>query len=141
MKTQFLLPSLVAALLFGAGCQSPVSSGVSSRVVVTGDRIVDASLKTDNPGVARHVALSGATTRRLPDGRLQVQALLESTDHRDYAIQYLFRWFDESGMEPKFAGERPWMQATIHGGEIFRAEAVSPIPNPSSFVVELRSLR
>lgn len=133
------LPILAAVALFAAGCQSPVTSGESMSVIVTGDRIVGASLRVDHPGVARHVALAGATTALTPDGFLRVQAHLVSTDHRDYAVQYKFRFFDANGMEA-FGPDRPWQVATIHGGEALRAEAVSPTPATgiSSFVVQLR---
>lgn len=141
MKTTFHPLLLAAVLLTAAGCQSPVTSGVSSRVVVSGDRVIDASLRIDHPGVARHVALAGAQTRLTSDGFLRVIAQLESTDHRDYAVQYKFRWFDEAGMEVTYGGERPWQQATIHGGETFPASAVSPIRDPSGFVIQLRPIR
>lgn len=140
MKKQVILVTLAASIALGAGCQSPVTSGFSSRVAVSGDRIIDASLKTDNPGVARHVALASAQTQLTSDGFLKVIAQLASTDHRDYAVQYKFRWFDETGMEVTFGGERPWQQATIHGGETFPAVAVSPIRAPSAFVVQLRAI-
>lgn len=132
-----ILPLLAAAALFAAGCQSPVTSGESMSVFTSGDRVVGASLRVDDPGVARHVAITGATTALTPDGLLRVQAHLTSTDHRDYAVQYKFRFFDANGMQV-FGPDRPWQVAMIHGGEELRAEAVAPARDVASFVVLLR---
>ena len=128
---------LLAAALFAAGCQSPVTSGESMTVLTSGDRVVGASLRVDDPGVARHVSLTGATTALASDGFLHVQAHLTSTDHRDYAVQYKFRFFDANGMQV-FGPDRPWQVAMLHGGEDFRADAVAPALNVASFIVMLR---
>lgn len=129
-----------SALLLLQGCQSPVTSGVSTAVAVTGDRIVEASLQVDDRGVARHVSLVGATTQLLPNGLLRVQARLASTDRRDFKIQYRFRWFDEAGMEVTTGGGSPWIVVVLHGGEDVPLSGVSPLPDVSAFTVAVRRL-
>lgn len=142
MKKQvFGLSCVCAMLVLGAGCLAPSTAGQQSTIVVEGDRVISASLKTDSPWAARHVALSGATTALLPNGLLQVQAHLTSTDKRDYALQYKFYWYDVRGMEIKADAERPWQQATIHGGEGFRANGVAPSDSVATVVIAVRPLR
>jgi uncharacterized protein YcfL len=111
-----------------------------ASVVVDGDVAIDASLATDNSGVARHVSLVGVTTRMLDNGLLRVQARLASNDHRDYAVQYKFRWYDANGMEIGGGGSSPWLPITIHGGEVVQPEGVAPRAGVSSLVVEVRKL-
>lgn len=132
------LAAACAAAAMLAGCQSPVSSGMRAAVAVDGDVAVDASLATDNSGVARHVALVGVTTHLMDNGMLRVQARLSSNDHRDYTVQYKFRWYDANGME--MGGSSPWLPITIHGGELVQPEGVSPMAGVSAVVVEVRKL-
>lgn len=136
--TKTLAAACAAAAMF-AGCQSPVTSGMHASVAVDGDVAINASLTTDNSGVGRHVALAGVTTYLLENGLLKVQARLASNDHRDYAVQYKFRWYDAHGMEIA-ADSRPWLPLTIHGGEIVQPEGVSPTAGVSAVVVEVRKL-
>lgn len=136
--TKTLVAACAAAAIL-AGCQSPVTSGMRSSVAVNGDVVIDASLSTDNSGVARHVSLVGVTTYLLDSGLLKVQARLASNDHRDYAVQYKFRWYDAHGME--IAGDsRPWLPLTLHGGEVVQPEGVSPKAGIGAVVVEVRKL-
>ena len=142
MKRKTTTAALFAAsaLLLLPGCQSPVTTGVSTAVSVSGDRIVDASLQVDDRGVARHVSLVGATTHLLPNGLLRVQARLASTDRREFRIQYRFRWFDEAGLEVTTGGGSPWIAAVLHGGEDIPLSGVSPRPDVSAFTVSVRRL-
>lgn len=138
MKTIRILAIAVASVALLAGCQSPVTSGMRASVAVDGDVAIDASLATDNSGVARHVSLVGVTTHLLGNGMLRVQARLASNDHRDYTVQYKFRWYDASGME--MGGQSPWLPLTIHGGELVQPEGVSPMAGVASVVVQVRKL-
>ncbi len=133
------LVAACAAVAILVGCQSPITSGMHTAVAVDGDVVINASLSTDNSGVARHVSLVGVTTKLLGNGLLKVQAQLASNDHRDYNVQYKFRWYDAHGMEIA-GGTRPWLHVTIHGGEITSPEGVSPAPGVSAVVVEVRKL-
>lgn len=128
----------VAAML--AGCQSPVTSGMHASVAVDGDVAINASLTTDNSGVGRHVSLVGVTTFLMDNGLLKAQARLASNDHRDYAIQYKFRWYDAHGMEINGGGPSPWLPLTIHGGEIVQPTGVSPRAGVAALVIEVRKL-
>lgn len=142
MKQQWFGLSCVCAILaLGAGCLAPSTAGQQTTVQVDGDRVISAELRTDSPWAARHVALSGVTTALLPNGLLQVQAHLTSTDKRDVALQYKFRWYDVRGMEIEAGAERPWQQATLHGGEGFRANGVAPSDSVATVVVAVRPLR
>lgn len=134
------LAAACAAAAILAGCQSPVTSGMRASVAVDGDVAINASLTTDNSGVARHVSLVGVTTHLLGNGLLKVQARLASNDHRDYTVQYKFRWYDAHGMELGGDGSSPWLPITIHGGEIVQPEGVSPRAGVASVVVEVRKL-
>ena len=133
------LAAAFAAAAILAGCQSPVTSGMHASVAVDGEVAIDASLATDNSGVARHVSLVGVSTQLLGNGLLKVQARLASNDHRDYSVQYKFRWYDAHGMEIA-AGTRPWLPLVIHGGEIVQPEGVSPAQGVTAVVVEVRKL-
>ena len=133
-----LAAAMAAAAL--AGCQSPVSSGMRSTIAVEGDVAVSASLNTDNPGVARHIALVGVTTQLLPTGLLKVQARIASNDNRDYPVQYKFRWFDAYGMEILDNGSTPWLPLVIHGGEVATGEGVSPKPGIAAVTVQVRKM-
>jgi uncharacterized protein YcfL len=133
------LAAICAAAAFLAGCQSPVTSGMNASVAVDGDVAINATLSTDNLGVSRHVSLVGVSTQLLANGLLKVQARLASNDHRDYAVQYKFRWYDASGMEIA-AGTRQWLPLTIHGGEIVQPEGISPTAGVAALVVEVRKL-
>ncbi|MBR4612925.1 MAG: DUF1425 domain-containing protein [Kiritimatiellae bacterium] len=136
--TKTLAAACAAAAMF-AGCQSPVTSGMHANVLVDGDVAINASLTTDNSGVGRHVALVGVTTYQLGNGLLKVQARLASNDHRDYAVQYKFRWYDAHGMEIA-SHTRPWLPLTIHGGEVVQPEGVSPTAGVTAVVIEVRKL-
>lgn len=138
ITTRSLVAVCAAAAIF-AGCQSPITSGTQASVAVNGDVAIDASLTTDNSGVARHVSLVGVSTKLLGNGLLKVQARLQSNDHRDYKVQYKFRWYDANGMEIA-AGTRPWIPLVIHGGEIVQPEGVSPQAGVTGVVVEVRKL-
>jgi uncharacterized protein YcfL len=136
--TKGMVAACAAAVIL-AGCQSPVTSGMRASVAVDGDVAINASLDTDNSSVARHVSLVGVSTQLLDNGLLKVQARIASNDHRDYTVQYKFRWYDAHGME--IAGNsRPWAPITIHGGEIVQAEGVSPKPGVAAVIVEVRKL-
>lgn len=130
--------AVAAMMAVLAGCQSPVTAGAHGKVSVSGDSIINATLAVDNPAFARHISLTDVRTRLLPNGLLQVQAVLQSTDRRDYSVQYKFRWFDETGMEITGTGHEPWMTAVVHGGETISAIGVSPQSGVAAVAVAVR---
>lgn len=138
-RFSLLIPLAAAALL--VGCQSPHSAGQRGLVSVVGDRVVNASLETSDKGLARHVSLVGFNTQLLPNGLLKAEARLGSTDHRDYSIQYKFRWFDAAGMEITTGDGAPWLPIVIHGGESVPATATSPLPGVTAVTVSIRHLK
>lgn len=141
MKTLHALAFAAISAAMLAGCQSPVSSGARAAVNVTGDAIIAASLSSDNPSLARHIALTGVRTRLLPNGLLEAQASIESNDKRDYLIQYKFKWFDDAGMEIPNVGQEPWVVAMVHGGEILNAIGVAPRQNIVGLTVSVRKAK
>lgn len=144
MKTLFSLRTLCLLALCATFCgciSSQNTAGQSAKVSISGDRVIDAELVINSPWVARHVALTGVTTKVLDNGLLKAQIHLTSTDKRDYAIQYKVKFFDYNGMEIKDAFSRPWQQATLHGGEDFQGEAVASSGNVASLQVFVRPVR
>jgi uncharacterized protein YcfL len=140
MKLHSVCSTILASAVFiMAGCQTPVTSGQYSKIHVSGDQIIQASLQTDNLALSRHVSVVGVNTKLLSNGLLKAEASIGSTDHRDYSIYYKFYWYDNDGMEMKVGDGEPWMFKQLHGGEFVTVTSVAPFKGAASLKVAIRS--
>lgn len=140
MKKLAFLFSGAALLLLHAGCQSPNTTGMSTRINAVGDNPqLSAKVRYDDTRMAGQLQVLGAITRQNPDAFIIAQVEVQNLTRKNYPFQYLFSWFDQNGMEI-YPGKRPWQQKVLHGGEIANLQGVSPYPDAVEFKIHFRAL-
>ena len=130
MKVRRLFLGILAlGLSLLCGCMVPQDT---SGVVVVNSR-----LYVYNPAFAVNVAFVQDAIKRTPEGFLQVQTTVQSTNRDDWHCQYRFVWFDMNGMMQTHAPS-PWRPCVLHGAQTTVLEVVSPLRDAGSFRLEIR---
>lgn len=58
----------------------------------------------------------------------------------DFALQYMFTWFDANDIELQ-SDSSHWMRQTLHGGEAVSLQSTAPDVSAAKYVVRIRHVR
>jgi uncharacterized protein YcfL len=133
MKT-ILLPAVVAASLFAAGCHT-VNTTETAQPAFQRNMVAEKRVITDST-LARKVEVLGANTSLTPGGFLKVQVELRNNKSSLQKFSYKWEWFDENGMAVGGATSVT-LSRQIEGKETLFVTAVAPVITARDFRLKL----
>lgn len=133
MKT-ILLPVVVAASLFAAGCQT-VNTTETAQPAYQRNMVAEKRVITDS-SLARKVEVLGANSSLTPGGFLKVQVELRNNKSSMQKFSYRWEWFDENGMAVGGATSVA-LSRQIEGKETLFVTAIAPAVTARDFRLKL----
>lgn len=128
---------LLTALAFIGGCKSvntvqPAFSQATITPVADKRVITDSGLNR----IARVVAIRQGTA----SGNLRLDVDVLNTSSNQQRFNYLFEWFDETGMQV-YTPMSKWEGKIIEGGETITLVGIAPTPKAKDFRLKFQKSR
>ena len=120
-----------------AGGMEVVQSEGGSAKVRADDECFGNWISVDDAVIARSAAGFAIASVRLRNGLTDVD---DDNREDDFAMQYMFTWFDGNGVEMNADGAK-WMRLTLHGGEAVTFSSTAADGSAVKYVLRLRHVR
>lgn len=129
--------SILLALLFAAGCNSPVNTIDKANPDAT-PTLVDSRVNIFDNSLADRLQLVAVNEAQAGD-LLQVQVTMQNIQVRARSFAYQFQWIQQNGMV--VTSPTPiWNPSHVEGGQTVSISAVAPNPKVVDFRLSLREI-
>lgn len=136
MKT-FATLTLLASLLFAAGCSTPVNTIDKANPDAT-PTVVDSRVDIYDNNLAKRLKLVGVNEAQVGD-LLQIQVTMQNIQVKPRSFAYQFQWIRQNGMN--VTSPPPiWTPSHVEGGQTVAISAVAPNPDVVDFRLSLREI-
>lgn len=119
-----------ALLILGTACRATHSGAQNTYEGTEGSAQVESSVA--NADLASRLKIVNPKTRRLADGRLQVQFDLQNASSTQTEFAYSVEWFDASGFIVS-TGQRGFEAMNLGGGAVRTLNITAPTPGSASW--------
>lgn len=123
-------------LIAGAACRASHHGNQNTYSGTEGSLEVESSLV--NSDLASRLKIVNPRTRRLADGRLQVQFDLQNTRSSQTEFAWTVDWFDDSGFLVE-TGRRSFEPMNLGGGAVRTLKITAPTPASASWRLSITS--
>ena len=134
-KRQTTLFACAAALALGA-CTAPQRSGSANQMSGNVDGSIEEII--GNSRLSRNLAIQDPRSRRLEDGRLEVEFDLQNTTSSTVEFAWSVLWYDSDGFRVDDSTYH-WQPETLGGNALRTLKLVSPTPNTDQWRLQVTS--
>jgi uncharacterized protein YcfL len=128
--------ALGAATAAAVACTSPQRTGSANQVVGTSDGAMEEIV--GNARLARQLEIQNPRSRRLDDGRLEVEFDLQNTTSSTLEFAWSVLWYDRDGFRVDDSTYH-WRPTTLGGDAVSTLKLVSPTPESDQWRLQVTS--
>ncbi len=132
--SQALVLASVATAL--TACTSAERSGSANQITGSGSGQIEEV--TGNSRLSRQLAIENPRSRRLDDGRLEVEFDLQNTTSSTLEFAWSVFWYDRDGFRVKDATYH-WQPETLGGDALRTLTLVAPTPEADQWRLQVTS--
>lgn len=148
MKTIVASVLMCVAVLSFTGCTSVKVCQSTGGMEVVQTEGASATVRADDDCFRNWITVEDSVIARSDAGfaiaSVRIRNIMVDKDdygrEDDFAMQYMFTWFDVNGVEVQ-ADSAHWVRQTLHGGEAISLSSTAPEVSAAKYVVRLRHVR